>query len=118
VQPAARRSDRVRMSWIRCTAVHWPVSERDGDVGNGPSGRAMPTTARARRSARAQGHRDHWRRVSAHAPVLREQPPCGATPAAGGAGCKDGRIIKTIRGSGGGLQRDDVKFCRAGSVWF
>jgi putative tryptophan/tyrosine transport system substrate-binding protein len=55
VRPAARRSDRVRKSRIRSTAVHRRVSGSDGDVGNGPSGRAMRTTARTRRGHSARG---------------------------------------------------------------
>ena len=56
--------------------------------------------ARAQR-AWAQGHRDYWREYRQASPVLREQPPCGATAAAGGAGCKDGRVkggfARTVR---------------------
>jgi hypothetical protein len=55
VRAAAGRSDRVRKSRIRSTAVHRSVSARAGDVGNGPSGRAMPTTARTRRVRSARG---------------------------------------------------------------
>ena len=55
VRPAAGRSDRVRKSRLRITAVDRPVSERDGDVGSGLSGRATPTTARTRRGPSARG---------------------------------------------------------------
>ena len=55
VRPAARRSGRVRKSGIRRTAVHWRVNVCDGDAGNRPSGRTMPTTARTRRGRSARG---------------------------------------------------------------
>jgi hypothetical protein len=46
---------RVHKPRIGCTAVLRPVSGRDGDAGNGSSGRAMPTTARTRLARNARG---------------------------------------------------------------
>jgi hypothetical protein len=66
----------ARKSRIRRTAARWPVSERDDDVRDGPSGRAMPTTAiGASIGARISS--------AARATALRRDA---------GTGCEDGRV--------------------------
>ena len=55
-------------------------------------------------SACQRARRRRWQRAK----VLREQPPCGATAAAGGAGCKDGRVKGWFRAYRPGL----IGWCR------
>src|SRR5262249_57407938 len=68
-----------------------------------------------------QGHRDYWREYRQASPVLRERPPCGATAAAGGAGCKDGRVkggfARTVRDLSAGAGECRRGFKDGGGRW-
>jgi hypothetical protein len=120
VRHATGRSDRVRKSRLRSTAVDRPVSERDGDVGSGPSGRATPTTARTRRGRSARGLKaiaTIGASIGAHIPSTARA--IALRRDSGGAGCKDGRVkggfARTIRdlSAGAGACR---RVCKDGRV--